>query len=87
MLVPAHRVLVYKPSAAAAAKKAFLVTRIGDIMFMLGISSCSSASGPWTSHDIFDNTDAFPAAHELLTLGTFFIFGGAIGKSRPVPAA
>ena len=27
----------YKPSAAAAAKKAFLVTRIGDILFMTGI--------------------------------------------------
>ena len=26
-----------KPSAASAAKKAFLVTRIGDIMFMLGL--------------------------------------------------
>ena len=26
----------YKPSAAAAAKKAFLVTRIGDIMLMIG---------------------------------------------------
>jgi len=31
-----------RPSAASAAKKAFLVTRIGDIMFMIGPSRLSS---------------------------------------------
>ena len=75
-----------KPSAASAAKKAFLVTRIGDIMFMLGLFILFVGFGGNLDFDyIFNNVDAFVGGNELLTLGTFFIFGGAIGKSAQFP--
>ncbi|MBI0582747.1 MAG: NADH-quinone oxidoreductase subunit L [Methanomassiliicoccus sp.] len=75
-----------KPSAASAAKKAFLVTRIGDIMFMLGLFILFVGfQGNLDFDYIFNNVDAFVGGNELLTLGTFFIFGGAIGKSAQFP--
>ncbi len=75
-----------KPSAASAAKKAFLVTRIGDIMFMLGLFIFFVGFGGNLDFEhIFNNVDAFVGGNELLTLGTFFIFGGAIGKSAQFP--
>jgi proton-translocating NADH-quinone oxidoreductase chain L len=75
-----------KPSAASAAKKAFLVTRIGDIMFMLGLFILFVGfQGNLDFDYIFNNMDAFVGGNELLTLGTFFIFGGAIGKSAQFP--
>src|SRR5205085_5699122 len=35
----------FKPSAASAAKKAFVVTRFGDVGFMLGVLLLASAAG------------------------------------------
>ena len=37
LLVPAHRLLVPEASAADAGKKAFIVNRIGDVGFILGV--------------------------------------------------
>lgn len=75
-----------KPSAASAAKKAFLVTRIGDIMFMLGLFIFFVGfQGNLDFDYIFNNVGAFSGGNGLLTLGTFFIFGGAIGKSAQFP--
>jgi proton-translocating NADH-quinone oxidoreductase chain L len=73
-----------KPSAASAAKKAFLVTRIGDIMFMLGLFILFVGFNGNLDFDyIFSHT--FDGSNALFTLGTFFIFGGAIGKSAQFP--
>ncbi len=73
-----------KPSAASAAKKAFLVTRIGDIMFMLGLFILFVGfQGNLDFDYIFSHT--FDGSNALFTLGTFFIFGGAIGKSAQFP--
>lgn len=75
-----------KPSAASAAKKAFLVTRIGDIMLMLGlIIFFVGFKGNLDFDYIFNNVDLFTGGDNLLTLGTFLIFGGAIGKSAQFP--
>ncbi len=75
-----------KPSAASAAKKAFLVTRIGDIMLMLGlIIFFVGFKGNLDFDYIFNNVDLFTGGDSLLTLGTFLIFGGAIGKSAQFP--
>jgi len=75
-----------RPSAASAAKKAFLVTRIGDIMFMLGLFIFFVGfQGNLDFDYIFNNIGAFTGGNDLLTLGTFFIFGGAIGKSAQFP--
>jgi len=77
----------YKPSAARAAKKAFLVTRIGDICFMLGIVALFGAYGTLNYHELFDPT--FFEHHEidsgLLTFAMLCLFGAAVGKSAQFP--
>jgi NADH-quinone oxidoreductase subunit L len=75
-----------KPSAASAAKKAFLVTRVGDVMLMLGLFIFFvEFQGNLDYEHIFSNVGAFMGDNSLLTLCTFFIFGGAIGKSAQFP--
>ncbi len=86
----------HKPSAAAAAKKAFIVTRIGDIGFFLGLLWLYSASGTLLFYD--DGKGCLEAAAitkmvGLLTFGgmavstiiSLLIFCGAMGKSGQVP--
>jgi NADH-quinone oxidoreductase subunit L len=79
---------IHKPSAAAAAKKAFITTRIGDLGFFLGIL--------WLYHDagtllFYDNGNGCLEAAGLLAIGasaTFIallIFSGAVGKSGQFP--
>src|ERR1022692_581030 len=77
-----------KPSAAAAAKKAFITTRIGDIGFFLGILWLYSGSGTLL---FYDNGHGCLESAGLLLLGasaTFvalLIFCGAVGKSGQFP--
>ena len=75
----------HKPSAAAAAKKAFIVTRIGDLGLLAAILLI------WTRHDTLD----IAGIHELaltgmlggttLTLFGLGLFAGAVGKSAQFP--
>ena len=74
----------YKPSAAAAAKKAFLVTRIGDIMLMTGIFTIFASFGTLNYHDLFSGALVAPDPTVFL-FGMFMVFGGAIGKSAQFP--
>ena len=76
-----------KPSAASAAKKAFLTTRIGDIMLMIGLFIFFVGyGGNLDFAHIFENPlGGFEGDTTLLTIGTFMIFGGAIGKSAQFP--
>src|ERR1700676_4864584 len=75
---------IARPSAAAAAKKAFITTRIGDIGFFLGIIWLYSRTDTLL---LYDNGYACLDSGGLLLLGgsaTFvalLIFCGAIGKS------
>ena len=72
-----------KPSAAAAAKKAFLTTRVGDVFMLLGILILYTQTGSLHYHEMFAM-----AAHMSpfwLTLATLGIFGGVIGKSAQFP--
>jgi len=77
-----------KPSAAAAAKKAFITTRIGDLGFFLGILWLYGGSGTLLFYD--DGRGCLESA-ALLALGasaTFvalLIFCGAVGKSGQFP--
>ena len=79
---------IHKPSAAAAAKKAFITTRIGDIGLFLGILWLYSSSGTLLFYD--DGNGCLEKAG-LLALGasaTFvalLIFSGAAGKSGQFP--
>src|SRR5438132_667179 len=79
---------IHKPSAAAAAKKAFITTRIGDLGFFLGILWLYSGSGTLL---FYDNGRGCLESAGLVALGasaTFIallIFCGAIGKSGQFP--
>jgi NADH-quinone oxidoreductase subunit L len=85
-----------KPSAAAAAKKAFLTTRIGDIGFFLGMVWLYSQSGTLLFYDAGKGCLETDALSAMVTKGTvlgiglatsisLLIFCGAIGKSGQVP--
>jgi len=77
-----------KPSAASAAKRAFIVTRVGDIMFMAGLIILFKYVGNLDFSTLFAAgvaRDAFASDPNMLTLATALIFGGAIGKSAQFP--
>src|SRR2546430_2288211 len=79
---------IERPSAAAAAKKAFITTRIGDLGFFLGMLWLYQSSGTLL---FFDHGRGCLEDEGLLAIGgsaTFIallIFCGAIGKSGQFP--
>jgi len=75
----------YKPSAAKAAKKAFLVTRIGDILFMIGIIGLFGAFGSLNFRVLFDPAQIALVDPNLFAFSLLCLFGGAIGKSAQFP--
>jgi proton-translocating NADH-quinone oxidoreductase chain L len=75
-----------KPSAAAAARKAFLVTRIGDTGFILGIFLLWRMGGWHTDLTaLFDHIAKNPPETGTLTLACLLLFCGAVGKSAQFP--
>ncbi len=72
-----------KPSASAAARKAFLVTRIGDVGFFLGICLIWVTFGTLNYEKVFQ---AAPA-QDATTMNTIclLLFLGAVGKSAQFP--
>lgn len=75
-----------KPSAAAAARKAFLVTRLGDTGFLLGIFLFWKLGG-WNTDltALFDHIARNPPGDGQLTLACLLLFCGAVGKSAQFP--
>ncbi len=81
-----------KPSAASAAKKAFLTTRVGDVMFLAGIillyNNMAKIGLPEGTYLL-----QFPVIYEnitkidptQLTLISLLLLGGAAGKSGQFP--
>jgi NADH-quinone oxidoreductase subunit L len=79
---------VEKPSAAAAAKKAFITTRIGDMGFFLGMLWLYGRSGTLLFYDGGNGCLENVALAMLGTSATFIallIFCGAAGKSGQFP--
>ncbi len=86
----------HKPSAAAAAKKAFITTRVGDVFFLLGIVWLFSQTGTLLFYNNgvgsleglpLNNLLAQHAAFGLSAAGAIglLIFAGAAGKSGQFP--
>ncbi|MEY2487653.1 MAG: NADH-quinone oxidoreductase subunit [Verrucomicrobiota bacterium] len=79
---------IHKPSAAAAAKKAFITTRIGDLGLFLGLLWLWKGSGTLLFYDSGNGCLEHAA---LLTLGggttavALLILCGAMGKSGQFP--
>lgn len=72
-----------KPSAASAATKAFLTTRLGDVALLLGIAILWSATGTLAYSGIAEQAGAIPTG--LLTAAVALVAVGAIGKSAQFP--
>ncbi|GGA65509.1 NADH-quinone oxidoreductase subunit L [Edaphobacter acidisoli] len=86
----------HKPTAAAAAKKAFITTRIGDLAFLIGMVWLYSQAGTLLFYDsgagCMEHAALIKMAAEITTIGmaastgiALLIFCGAIGKSGQVP--
>jgi NADH-quinone oxidoreductase subunit L len=79
---------IERPSAAAAAKKAFITTRIGDMGFFLGILWLYHRSGTLLFYDGGRGClepVALSAIGSSVTLVALLIFCGAVGKSGQFP--
>ncbi len=74
-----------RPSAAAAAKKAFLVTRLGDIGFLLAILLIFAKTGTFNIPEIQQIAMAGTLGSTTLTLFALGVFSGAAGKSAQFP--
>jgi NADH-quinone oxidoreductase subunit L len=76
----------HKKFAADAGKKAFVVNRIGDFGFILGIFGIFSLFGTLDFGKVFSAAAASPAAYApYLTLLCLCLFVGACGKSAQIP--
>ncbi|GGC61177.1 NADH-quinone oxidoreductase subunit L [Hoyosella rhizosphaerae] len=73
----------HKPSAATAAKKAFLVNRVGDMGLALAMMIMFVTFGSVAFSDVFAN--AGDASDGILTALGFLLLLGACGKSAQVP--
>ncbi len=76
-----------KQSASNAAKKAFIVNRIGDFLFIVGIAIILAVTGNLTLDSIFQGVreGSFAGQGALLTFAGISLFFGAVGKSAQFP--
>lgn len=74
-----------KDAAADAAKQAFVVNRVGDFGFMLGILMLWLATGSLVFTGIEANLPAVAAHPGFLTAACLLIFCGTLGKSAQMP--
>ena len=80
-----------KPSAIFANMKAFLVNRVGDFGFILGIALVAAYAGTLNYGEIFGKADALSTltlpgtSWMLITVICICLFIGAMGKSAQFP--
>src|SRR3954465_444169 len=77
----------HKRSAALAAKKAFIVNRVGDVGFALGIMAIFVNTGTMNIGQSLDKLISAPANTLPIPLGivALLVFAGAMGKSAQFP--
>lgn len=74
-----------RPAAAAAAKKAFIVTRLGDLGFLIAILALFRATGTFDIAQLREMALAGSLGGIFLTWVALGIFSGAMGKSAQFP--
>ena len=77
-----------KKSASDAGKKAFIVNRVGDWGFVLGIFLIFFTFGTVDFHEVAEAASHMPVeagAFGVLSLICLFLFIGAVGKSAQIP--
>ena len=75
------------PAKAAAGMKAFIINRIGDAAFIIGLFILFATFGTLNIHDLNALAPTVMDASWLgaITLGTLMLFIGATGKSAQIP--
>jgi NADH-quinone oxidoreductase subunit L len=74
-----------KGTTGDAAKKAFIVNRVGDFGFLIGMFLLFSTFGTLTFSGVFAQAAGFPVGAPVLTWITLALFFGATGKSAQIP--
>jgi len=76
----------HRRSAALAAKKAFIVNRVGDVGFVLGIMAIFANTGTLNIADSLAKLTAHGASFPIpLEVVALLVFCGAVGKSAQFP--
>ena len=75
----------HKPAAADAAKKAFIVTRLGDFGFLIAILLFFFNTGTFDIAELHELALTGVLSGTVLTWGAIGIFSGAVGKSAQFP--
>jgi NADH-quinone oxidoreductase subunit L len=76
-----------KPAASEAGKKAFIVNRVGDVGFVLGVLLVWTTFGTIEFDEVARRVAALPpeATFGVVSLITLLLFVGATGKSAQIP--
>ena len=74
-----------KGTVAEAAKKAFIVNRIGDFGFLLGMFLIYMTFDSLNFLEVFSKAAYFPVSETTFSLIALFLFIGATGKSAQIP--
>lgn len=74
-----------KSTTSDAAKKAFIVNRIGDFGFLLGMFLIFLTFGSLNFNDVFSKANTFSVSASVYGFITLFLFIGATGKSAQIP--
>jgi NADH-quinone oxidoreductase subunit L len=75
-----------KPSAMWAGLKAFITTRIGDVLLMLGMVILYFQTGALRFETVFDGVEHLAETNpNLMFVIALLVFGGAVGKSAQFP--
>ena len=75
----------HKPSAAYAAKKAFLTTRVGDVFLVIGLVILWNLFGSLDYAVVFDPAEIAKVDPGQLQIALGMMFIGAVGKSAQFP--
>ncbi|MFQ6025919.1 MAG: NADH-quinone oxidoreductase subunit L [Dehalococcoidia bacterium] len=73
------------PSAREAAKKAFIVTRIGDVGLLIGILLLWREVGSFSMSEAFEAARSGAMSEGIATTAAILLFLGAMGKSAQFP--
>ena len=74
-----------RPAARAAAVKAFLVTRVGDVGFLLGVVVLLAETGTSSISDILAAATGGEIPTSVATLAALLLLAGIVGKSAQFP--
>jgi NADH-quinone oxidoreductase subunit L len=74
-----------RQSAAEAAKKAFITTRVGDVGLLIGIIILFTQTGTFDIQAVLEAAEHGEIEREWLTAAAVLVFCGAVGKSAQFP--